>query len=479
MRRYDIAVVGGGTAGLVTAFGAAGVGARVVLVERERTGGDCLWTGCVPSKSLIAAAELAHRIRTADAVGLPPREPEIDFAAVMGRVRAAQAQIAPHDSPERLRREGVEVLHGDATFASPGRLDVDGRTFAFRTAVIATGSEPAVPPIEGLHETDSVTTDELWELDALPKRLVVLGGGAVGCELAQAFARLGSRVTIVETADSLLPVEEPEAGGLLAERFEGERIGVRVGATATRVEDGPDRRLVIERAGSEERLPFDRVLVSTGRQPVTADLGLKAVGVEVNEKRAVEVDSTLRTSVAGVFAAGDVTGALPFTHVAAQHGRLVVPNALFHARRRFDGDAIPWVTFTDPEIARVGLSESQARDRHGEVLVESHDYGELDRAIVAGTAYGFAKLVADTKGRLLGATVAAPAAGEAIAELAARMRLGGKIGGISQTVHAYPTFAEGPARAADEHLRKRFLNDRTRRVARPVLAVLRVLEGRR
>ncbi len=357
MKRYDIAVVGGGTAGLVTAFGAAGVGARVVLVERERTGGDCLWTGCVPSKSLIAAAELAHRIRTADAVGLPPREPEIDFAAVMGRVRAAQAQIAPHDSPERLRREGVEVLHGDATFASPGRLDVDGRTFAFRTAVIATGSEPAVPPIEGLHETDSVTTDELWELDALPKRLVVLGGGAVGCELAQAFARLGSRVTIVETADSLLPVEEPEAGGLLAERFEGERIGVRVGATATRVEDGPDRRLVIERAGSEERLPFDRVLVSTGRQPVTADLGLNEVGVEVNEKRAVEVDSTLRTSVAGVFAAGDVTGALPFTHVAAQHGRLVVPNALFHARRRFDGDAIPWVTFTDPEIARVGHSD--------------------------------------------------------------------------------------------------------------------------
>ena len=474
-----MAVVGGGTAGLVTALGAAGIGARVVLVERGRTGGDCLWTGCVPSKSLIAAAELAHRMRNADAVGLSPLEPAIDFAGVMARVRAAQARIEPQDSPERLRREGVEVLLGDATFASPGRLAVDGRMLAFRTAVIATGSEPVVPPVEALDEADWVTTDTVWDLEALPECLVVLGGGAVGCELAQAFARLGSRVTIVESGDSLLPVEEPEAGVLVAERFAGEGIDVRFNATATRVEDGPDRRLVIEREGSEELLPFDRVLVSTGRRPVSAGLGLRDAGVETADKGAVQVDPTLRTSAAGIFAAGDVTGELPFTHVAAQHGRLVVPNALFHARRRFEADAIPWVTFTDPEIARVGLSESEARARHGDVAVERHDYAESDRAIAAGTAYGFAKLVADTKGRLVGATVAAPAGGEAIAELAARMRSGGKLADISQTVHAYPTFAEGPARAADEHLRKRLLNDRTRRLARPALALLRMLERRR
>jgi pyruvate/2-oxoglutarate dehydrogenase complex dihydrolipoamide dehydrogenase (E3) component len=479
VRRYDIAVVGGGTAGLVTAIGAAGIGARVALVERARTGGDCLWTGCVPSKSLLAAAELAHRIRTADAVGLRAREPEIDFAAVMRRVRAAQAQIAPHDSPERLRREGVEVISGEASFTAPGRLEVEGRTLAFRTAVIATGSEPVVPPVDGLRGPDSMTTDEVWELDSLPERLVVLGGGAVGCELAQAFARLGSRVTIVESAASLLPVEEPEAGALLSERFAGEGIEVRVGATATGVEDGSTRELVIERARSEERLPFDRLLVSTGRRPVTAGLGLEQAGVEVTEKGAVKVDPTLRTSAGGIFAAGDVTGDLPFTHVAAAHGRLVVPNALFHARRRFERDPIPWVTFTDPEVARVGLSESQAAERHGEVVVERHDYRESDRAIAAGTAYGFAKLVADTRGRLLGATIAAPAGGEAIAELAARMRAGGKIEDISQTVHAYPTFAEGPARAADEHLRRRFLNDRTRRATRPALALLRLLERRR
>jgi pyruvate/2-oxoglutarate dehydrogenase complex dihydrolipoamide dehydrogenase (E3) component len=479
VRRYDLAVVGGGTAGLVTAIGAAGLGARVVLVERHRTGGDCLWTGCVPSKSLIAAAELAHRIRTADAVGLEPREPEIDFAAVMGHVRAAQARIAPHDSPERLRSEGVEVVPGSATFLHSGGLAVEGRALAFRTAVIATGSEPVVPPIDGLQDADAVTTDDVWALEALPERLIVLGGGPVGCELAQAFARLGSRVAIVEAGGGLLPAEEPEAGALLVERFAGEGIDVRLEATATRAEPGGDRQLVLERAGSEERLPFDRVLIATGRRPLTAGLGLQAAGVEVTENGAVEVDPTLRTSATGIFAAGDVTGALPFTHVAAQQGRLVVPNALFHARRRFERDAVPWVTFTDPEVARVGLSETEARARHGEVVVERHDYAELDRAITAGTAYGFAKLVADARGRLLGATVAAPAGGEAIAELAARVRAGGKVADISQTVHAYPTFAEGPARAADEHLRKRFLNERTRRLTRPALAVLRLLDRRR
>jgi len=480
-RPYDLVVLGGGTAGLVSSVIAAGIGARVALVERERTGGDCLWTGCVPSKSLIAAARLAHRMRHAEHVGLTPVRPEIDFAGVMARVHRAIATIEPHDSPARLRAEGVEVIEGEGRFVDRSTLEVGGRRICFASAIIATGSEPAVPPLDGLAGPDVLTTETLWAERELPGRLVVLGGGPIGCELGQALARLGSRVVLVELAERLLLKEEPAASVLIAERLAADGVDVRLRTRAVEVLRAPEGppALVLEGPHGCETVPFDRILVATGRRPRTAGIGLDLAGVEIDARGAIAVDDRLRTSAPRIFAAGDVTGELPFTHVAAAHGRLVVPNALFHARRRFERDPIPWVTFTDPEVARVGLSESQAAERHGEVVVERHDYRESDRAIAAGTAYGFAKLVADTRGRLLGATIAAPAAGEAIAELAARMRAGGKIEDISQTVHAYPTFAEGPARAADEHLRRRFLNDRTRRATRPVLALLRLLERRR
>jgi len=479
VHRYDLAIVGGGTAGLVAAFGAVGVGARVVLCERRaQTGGDCLWTGCVPSKSLLAAAELAQGMRTADTVGLSPTEPAIDFARVMAHVHAARERIEPNDSIDRLRREGVHVVQGSARFAGPGRIAVDGGELRFRAALIATGSEPVVPALEGLDDAEPLTNESVWDLVDQPRRLVVLGGGPVGSELGQAFARLGTRVTIVERSRSVLAKEEPEAYDLLAERLEGEGVDLRLETEAVRVEgDGEERRLVVRRAGAEEQLPFDRILVAAGRRAVTADLGLENAGVETDAGGAVQVDATLRTSARGVFAGGDVTGALPFTHVAGQHGRLVVANALFHARQRFRPDVVPWVTFTDPEVARVGLTEAQARRRFGaRVSVRAHSYGELDRAITAGRAYGFAKLVAGPRGRLVGATVAAPAGGEAIAELVARVEAGGKLADVSRTVHAYPTFAEGPARAADEHLRARFFNDRVRLLTRPVLAILRALE---
>jgi len=479
VRRYDLAIIGGGTAGLVAAFGAAGLGARVVLCERRaETGGDCLWTGCIPSKSLLAAAELAHRMRTADSVGLEPAEPAIDFARVMAHVHGARERIAPHDSIERLRREGVDVMRGSARFAGPGRIVVDGQELRFRSALIATGSEPVVPAIEGLSETDPLTNESVWDLEQQPQRLLVLGGGPLGCELGQAFARLGTRVTLVEQAPVLLGKEEPEAQALLASRLQTDGIELRLGAEAVRVEQtGDGRSLLIRRAGGEERLPFDRVLVAAGRRAVTAGLGLEAVGVETDGDGVVRVGDTLRTSAYGIFAGGDVTGLLPFTHVAGQHGRIVVANALFHARQRFRPDAVPWVTFTDPEVARVGLTEVQARERDGDqVAVARHSYEGLDRAITAGRPYGFAKLVAGPRGRLVGATVAAPAGGEAIAALAARLESGGKLADVSRSVHAYPTFAEGPARAADEHLRARFFNDRVRRVTRPALALLRALE---
>lgn len=479
-RRYDMVVLGGGTAGLVAALGAAGVGARVALVERAMTGGDCLWTGCVPSKSLIAAADLVHRMRHANAVGLTPVEPRVDFTRVMAHVHGARERIAPQDSPARLRRAGVEVIEEEGHFEAPGLIAAGGRKLRYRTAVIATGSTPAIPPIPGLAEVDPLTNESVWDLTELPRRLVVLGGGAIGCELGQAFERLGSAVTIVEMEDSLLPREEPEAGALIGERLRSEGIDVRTGARAVRAErNTTGGTLRLEHAGDDVAVEFERILVAAGRRPQTAGIGLETVGVETGGGGEVRVDDRLRTTARGVYAAGDVTGALPFTHVAAYHARVIVPNALFHARRSVDYAAVPWATFTDPEVGRVGLTEGQARERHGErVVVQCFDYGELDRAITAGEAYGFAKLVGDRSGKLVGATVAAPAGGEAIAELAAWVAEGGKIADVSQTVHAYPTFAEGPARAADDYLRARYFNNRVRAITRPVLALLRVLQSR-
>jgi pyruvate/2-oxoglutarate dehydrogenase complex dihydrolipoamide dehydrogenase (E3) component len=470
MERYDLVVVGAGTGGLVSSLIAAGLGARVALVERDRPGGDCLWTGCVPSKALLAAAELAQRMRQAHVVGLAPVDPTVDFAAVMGHVRAAQAMIEPHDSPERLRAAGVEVVMGEARFTAPSTVDVDGRQLRFRRAIVATGSQPVVPPVPGLRELDPLTSDTVWDLDALPARLLVIGGGAIGCELGQAFARLGSQVTIVEIEPRLLPREEERASLLLSERLAAEGVTVR---TATRLVDVAPGVATLD----EGRVEFDRALVSTARVPSTADVGLERAQVETDERGAITVDGRMRTSNPRIYAVGDVVaGGLPFTHVAAHHARVATPNALLGARRRADHSTIPWVTFTDPEVAHVGLTAHQAWESWGaRAVVVDFDYAALDRAVTAGAAYGFARLIGDPRGRLVGATVAAPAAGEAIAGLTAWVATKGKIAAVSRTVQAYPTFAEGPARAADEHVRSRLLNPRTRALARPALALMRAV----
>ena len=475
-RRYDLVILGGGTAGLVSAMIAAGIGARVALIERARTGGDCLWTGCVPSKTLLAAAGLAHAMRHGDRVGLSPVEPDIDFTAVMEHVRATIAVIEPQDSPARLRERGVEVIEASGRFLGPGRIVAGDRTLGYRVAIIATGSRPSLPDIPGLTQVSALTSDTVWDLDELPPRLTVLGGGAIGCELAQAFGRLGAAVTLVERTDRLLPQEEPEAGARLADRLGEEGVAVRCGARALAVAptgDGPSGELVL---GPDERVPFDRILVAAGREPRIDGLGLDTVGVELDARGAVRVDERLGTTAPRIFAAGDVTGLLPFTHVAAHHARVATPNALFHTRTRVSR-TIPWVTFTDPEVARVGLSEAQARERWGDrVQVADFDYAHLDRAITEGRASGMVKLVGDRRGRLVGATVAAPGAGEAIAELTAWIRQGASIDAISQTVHAYPTLAEGPARAADERLSARYSTPGVRRVARVGLGLLALLQ---
>jgi pyruvate/2-oxoglutarate dehydrogenase complex dihydrolipoamide dehydrogenase (E3) component len=465
---YDLAVIGGGAAGLVASRSAAGLGARVVLIERGRLGGDCLWTGCVPSKSLIAAADLAHRMRTADALGLRPHEPSFSFAAVMERVDAARRTIEPMDSAESLERDGVEVIEAEARFTGPGRLDAGGREVRFRSALVGTGSRPVLPPIPGLAEADPLTNETVWDLREQPRRLTILGGGPIGCELGQAFRRLGSEVTIVERLDEILVKEEPEARALIAERLRAEGVDLRLGANVTRAEGAA---LVLDGDG---RIEADRILVAAGRAPDTGGLGLDSVGVELDERGAIRVDGRLATTGRNIFAAGDAIAALPFTHVAGYHGRTVAANALLKTRTRVSYDSVPWATFTDPEVGRVGLTEAEARERHGDRIVTvMWDYSENDRAITAADTMGFAKLVGDPKGRLVGATVAAPHGGESIAELAAWIRTGGKVADVSRTVHAYPTFSEGQARAADEYLKQRWFNPRVRRFTRPALALLR------
>lgn len=475
MSIYDLLVVGGGTAGLTAAVGAAGVGARVMLVEERRTGGDCLWTGCVPSKALIAASRRAHDMRTADDLGLSSADPVVSLPRIMRRVHDVIATIEPHDSPERLRSLGVEVAETRATFVAPGLADVGGRKVRWRTALIATGSSPSLPPVDGIDRVDALTTDTLWDLDELPPRLVVLGGGAIGSELGQAFARLGSVVTIVEMADRLLPTAIPDAGHLLADRLRLEGIDVRTSTRALAAEPGCLE--VVDDSGATSRIPFDRLLVATGRGPRTAGLELERLGVETDPGGYVVVDDTLRTSARNVFAAGDVTGWMPFTHVAGAHGGLVVTNALFKLRRRFRPELVPWTIFTDPEIAHVGIDAAEARSRWGgEAIVTRQALREVDRAITEGRTVGFAELVADPKGRIVGATIVGDAAGESIAEVTAWISTGGKLRNLGAAVHAYPTMSEGVWWAALEHLRGQYLSPRTRQIAAGPLWLLRHLD---
>lgn len=470
-RRYDLVVLGGGTAGLVASTCAAGLGARVALVEQARPGGDCLFTGCIPSKSLLAAAGLAQAMRRADRVGLEPAEPAVDLGRVMGHVKRAIGVAGRPDTPEALRERGVEVIEGRGRFTAPGRIEVDGAGLAWRSAIIATGSRPALPPVPGLTDCDPLTTETIWDLRELPPRLAIIGGGPSGIELGQAFARLGSRVTIVEAGPRLLPGLDPEAGELIGAVLGSEGVRVEVGASIERAERG---RLLL---GRGEEVEFDRLLAVAGRRATTQELGLENVGVQTGERGFVRADRRLRTRGRRIWAAGDVLGGLQFTHVAGHQGAAAALNALLRLRRSYSARGIPRVVFTDPELAAVGLGAEEARAQlgHDPVLLR-HAYAASDRAITEGRTQGFATLVCDGKGHLLGALVAAPASAENAAQLGALVRRRAKVGDLAQTVHPYPTYAEGPARAAEEWFWRSYLTPRNRRLLRPLLLALRALE---
>ncbi|WP_171110294.1 MULTISPECIES: FAD-dependent oxidoreductase [Streptomyces] len=440
---YDLVVIGGGSAGLTAARTAGRFGARTLLVERDRLGGDCLWTGCVPSKALLHAAAEVRAARSGARYGLDAPTGSADLAAVMGHVRQAIAAIEPHDSVAALRPLGVEVAYGAAVFTGPRTLAVGEREVSFRYAVVATGSSPALVPVPGPAEAAPLTSDTVWELSTLPERLVVLGGGPIGCELGQAFVRLGARVTLVEAVDRLLPREEPRAGQVVRERPAAEGVTVLTGYRAEKVADDAVH-------GPGGRLPYDALLAVTGRRANTAALGLDAAGVQLDEDGQVTTDDRLRTTNRRIYAAGDVTGQSAFTHLGGVQGAAAATDALLGVRRRTGHDAVPWVTFTDPEVARVGLTAAEVRTRYDDrqVQVRTLEHDRVGRAVADGRTKGFTALVLDPRGRIAGATVVAPRAGETIAHLAAAVRLGWTPSQYARTVHPYPTYADGPWLAA-------------------------------
>ena len=450
---WDLVVVGAGSAGLVSSLIGATLRARVALVESERMGGDCLNTGCVPSKALIRTTRLLAQIRNAKAYGIRQASAEVDFAEVMERVRRVIRTIEPHDSRERYQGLGVECVSGEATLTSPYTVEVGGKTLNTRNIVIATGAGPLVPPIPGLEGVAYRTSDTIWDLRALPESLLVLGGGAIGCELAQCFARLGSRVTQVEMLPRLLAREDEEVSEVVARRFREEGIDIRVGHTAKRVEagNGGPHLLVCEHEGREVALPFGEILVALGRRPRVEGYGLEALGIGVAPNRTVEVNEYLQTACPNVYACGDVAGPYQFTHVASHQAWYATVNALFGSVWRFpvDYSVIPWATFTDPEVARVGVNELEAGERGIEVEVTRYPLSELDRAIADEAPEGWVKVLTPPgKDRVLGATVVGESAAELLTEFVSAMRHRRGLNKILGTIHTYPTLSEANRFAA-------------------------------
>jgi len=445
-------VIGGGTAGLVTSAAGGLLGARVALVEAHLLGGDCTNYGCVPSKALLSCARQAEAVRTSAEYGMQAQEPQIDFSAVMARMRRLRAQISANDSAARFSDFGADVYFGRASFQGRHQLRVGDTVLEFKKAVIATGARAAVPEISGLKEAGFQTNETVFSLDRLPQHLIVLGGGPIGCELSQAFRRLGSRVTLVTTGKRLLPKDDPEAGSLLFEQFQREAIDVILSATVLSVETkGDTRRVLVRTSERSQILEGDQLLVAAGRQANVDSLALQAAGVQF-DRHGVVVNDHLRTSNPNIFAAGDVCSAYQFTHAAEAMARLVVQNALFFGRKRISRLLIPWCTYTDPEVAHVGISAEEAARLPQEINVYSKHLADVDRAILDGTPEGYARVYVKRRGgRIVGATYVAPRAGESIAEIVLAMQHGLRIGDLSGVIHPYPTVAESFKRAADQH----------------------------
>jgi len=449
---YDLVVIGGGSGGLVAAGVAAALKAKVALVERDRLGGDCLWYGCVPSKSIIHASRIAYEVKHAGRFGVYCNEPEIDFAKAIGYVQDVISTIQPHDSPERFEGLGVEVIFGSGKFIDRKTFEVNNRRLKARAFVISTGSRPGVPPIPGLKEAGYLTNEEVFSITERPDSLAVIGGGPIGCELGQAFSRLGSQVTIIASRDRLLPKEDPEAVEVVHKQFESEGIRVLLQTRAESVEIADGKKYVW--AGGE-KIAVDEILVATGRQPNVESLNLDAAGVKL-AKSGIEVNSKLQTTNPRIYACGDVIGGYQFTHVASYQANVVLKNALFLPVFKADYRVIPWAIFTDPELARVGLTEQEARERYGnDINVVKQEFAEVDRAQAEAATEGFAKIITQGNGQILGAHLVGASAGELIHEIILAMSHKLKISALAG-IHIYPTLAEVNSKAAFELTRQNY-----------------------
>ena len=451
----DLVVIGAGSGGLVAALIAATVKARVTLIEKNKMGGDCLNTGCVPSKALIRSARHAFDLRHGSQLGFSDLEPDVDFQAVMARVQRVISTIEPHDSPERYRGLGVDVELGLGEILTPWEVSVNDKVLTTRNIIIATGAEPLVPPIENIEQVDFLTSDTLWKLQQLPERTIVLGGGPIGTELTQAFSRLGSQVTQVELMPALLSREDPEFSNMVKRQLESEGATVLTGHRATSVSmSGPTKSLVVVDGDGEQSLvDFDQLIIAVGRQANVSGFGLEALGVELNPNGTVAVDDFLRTNFPNVYAIGDVAGPYQFTHTASHMAWYASVNALFGSFKKFrvDYSVIPWATFCTPEVARVGINEREAQAEGIDYDVASYSVADLDRAIADDQAYGLVKvLVASGSDRILGVTIAAQHAADLISEFVLAMKHGIGLNKILGTIHIYPTFAEMNKFAASE-----------------------------
>ncbi|MGY8870961.1 MAG: dihydrolipoyl dehydrogenase family protein, partial [Pseudomonadales bacterium] len=460
-KKFDtnLIVIGAGSGGLVSAYIAAAVKAKVTLIEKHQMGGDCLNTGCVPSKAIIRSARQAYEMRQADQFGIQSVEPQVDFAAVMGRVKNVIEQIEPHDSVERYTNLGVDVIQGTASIVSPWEVSVtkengEQQTLSAKSVIIATGARPRVPNIPGLDQVDYLTSDTLWELNELPKRFIVLGGGPIGCELSQAFSRLGSEVSIVQRASHLMPREDEDAQVLVEQQFSDEGIDLHLSSTAKEVvvREG-QAYLLVEHAGEIVELPFDKLLLALGREANTSGFGLETLGIETRENGTLDCNGFMQTRFPNVYVCGDVTGPFQFTHVAAHQAWFAAVNALFSGFKRFKVDyrVIPWVTFTDPEVARVGLSESEAKAQGLAYEVTRYGIDDLDRAIADGDDHGFVKVITVAgKDKILGVTIVGKHSAELLAEFVLAMKYGLGMNKLLGTIHTYPTFSEANKYAAGE-----------------------------
>ncbi len=460
-RSFDrnLVVIGAGAGGLVSSYIAAAVKAKVTLIEGHKMGGDCLNFGCVPSKALIRSAKLAKQLRKAEEFGFREAKGQLDFAAVMQRVHRVIKDIEPHDSVERYSSLGVEVLQGHARITSPWAVEVklaDGstQTLTTRNIVIAAGASPFVPPIPGLKDVGFLTSDTVWNLTELPQRLVVLGGGPIGSELAQSFARLGSQVTQVEMAPRVMVREDPEVSELVAASLRSDGVQVLTGHQAVRVEQvGAVKRLMVKHGDQELAIEFDQLLCAVGRSPRVTGYGLEELGIPLTPRKTIETNGYLQTLYPNIFAVGDVAGPYQFTHTAAHQAWYAAVNALFGRFKKFKADysVIPWATFTDPEVARVGLSESEAKEQGIAYELTRYGIDDLDRAIADGTAHGFVKvLTVPGKDKILGVTIVGEHAGDLLAEFVLAMKHGLGLNKILGTIHTYPTLAEANKYAAGE-----------------------------